>query len=204
MPSTTRSQLQFERACRSIPGGVNSPARAFGGVGGTPLFIARGDGQYLYDVDGNRLLDYVGSWGPHILGHRHPAVIAAIQQRSGARHQLRGTDGARNRTGRTGHRGRAVDRAGADGQLRHRGDDERHPRRSRVHRPRRDHQVRRLLPRSRRQPARQGRERRADARRAVEPRRPARLHGGHAGRWSTTMPSTGRHVPPAASRRSPA
>src|SRR5215475_5878159 len=81
MPSLPRqrSQNHFERACRSIPGGVNSPARAFGGVGGEPLIIKSGDGAYLYDIDGNRLIDYVGSWGPHILGHRHPAVLAAIE-----------------------------------------------------------------------------------------------------------------------------
>jgi len=74
-----KSREQFERACRVIPGGVNSPARAFGGVGGEPLIIERGDGAYLFDIDGNRLIDYVGSWGPHILGHRHPAVLAAIE-----------------------------------------------------------------------------------------------------------------------------
>lgn len=79
-PSRAQSHEQFQRACRSIPGGVNSPARAFGGVGGEPLIISRGDGPYLWDIDGNRLIDYVGSWGPHILGHRHPAVIAAIQE----------------------------------------------------------------------------------------------------------------------------
>jgi glutamate-1-semialdehyde 2,1-aminomutase len=78
--TASASQAAFDRACRSIPGGVNSPARAFGGVGGTPRFIARGQGQYLYDLDGERLLDYVGSWGPHILGHRHPAVLSAIEQ----------------------------------------------------------------------------------------------------------------------------
>jgi glutamate-1-semialdehyde 2,1-aminomutase len=79
MISRDKSRAHFERACRSIPGGVNSPARAFGGVGGHPLIIDRGDGAYLYDIDGNRLIDYVGSWGPHLLGHRHPAVIAAIE-----------------------------------------------------------------------------------------------------------------------------
>ncbi|MFV0443222.1 MAG: glutamate-1-semialdehyde 2,1-aminomutase [Planctomycetaceae bacterium] len=79
MSTCKNSQSAFARAQRSIPGGVNSPARAFGGVGGTPRFIERGEGQYLYDLDGNRLLDYVGSWGPHILGHRHPAVIEAIE-----------------------------------------------------------------------------------------------------------------------------
>ena len=75
-----KSHAAFTRACKSIPGGVNSPARAFGGVGGEPLIIERGEGAYLYDIDGNRLIDYVGSWGPHILGHRHPAVLAAIEQ----------------------------------------------------------------------------------------------------------------------------
>ncbi len=74
-----RSHRQFQRALQSIPGGVNSPARAFGAVGGEPLFIQRGEGQFLVDVDGNYLLDFVGSWGPHILGHRHPAVITAIE-----------------------------------------------------------------------------------------------------------------------------
>ncbi|MBW3540188.1 MAG: glutamate-1-semialdehyde 2,1-aminomutase [Planctomycetes bacterium] len=73
------SRRHFERALRSIPGGVNSPARAFGAVGGDPLFIERAEGATLVDVDGNRFLDYVGSWGPHILGHRHPAVVAAIE-----------------------------------------------------------------------------------------------------------------------------
>ena len=73
------SHQMHARACRSIPGGVNSPARAFGGVGGQPVIMKRGDGAYLFDVDGNRYIDFIGSWGPHILGHRHPAVIAAIQ-----------------------------------------------------------------------------------------------------------------------------
>ena len=62
-----------------MPGGVNSPARAFGAVGGNPIVMARGEGAYLYDVDGNRYLDYVQSWGPMILGHAHPAVISAIE-----------------------------------------------------------------------------------------------------------------------------
>ncbi|MFN0195571.1 MAG: glutamate-1-semialdehyde 2,1-aminomutase [Planctomycetaceae bacterium] len=75
-----KSREHFARACQSIPGGVNSPARAFGAVGGDPLIIERGDAQYLYDIDGNRLLDYVGSWGPHILGHRHPAVQTALEK----------------------------------------------------------------------------------------------------------------------------
>ncbi len=63
-----------------IPGGVNSPARAFGAVGGQPLFVARGEGPHLIDLDGNRYLDYIGSWGPLILGHSHPAVVEAVQK----------------------------------------------------------------------------------------------------------------------------
>ena len=78
--SREKSHAHYQRACQTIPGGVNSPARAFGGVGGEPLIISRGNGPYLWDLDGQRLIDYVGSWGPHILGHRHPAVIAAITE----------------------------------------------------------------------------------------------------------------------------
>lgn len=74
-----KSCAEFARARKTIPGGVNSPARAFGGVGGEPLIIDRGEGAYLYDIDGNRLIDYVGSWGPHILGHRHEAVMSAVE-----------------------------------------------------------------------------------------------------------------------------
>jgi glutamate-1-semialdehyde 2,1-aminomutase len=62
-----------------MPGGVNSPARAFGGVGGEPIFIERAEGPWLIDIDGNRYLDYIGSWGPMILGHGHPAVVAALE-----------------------------------------------------------------------------------------------------------------------------
>ncbi|MDA0588148.1 MAG: glutamate-1-semialdehyde 2,1-aminomutase [Planctomycetota bacterium] len=78
--SREKSIAHFERAQRIIPGGVNSPARAFGAVGGSPLIIDRGEGAYLYDIDGNQLIDFVGSWGPHILGHQHPKVVAAIQE----------------------------------------------------------------------------------------------------------------------------
>ncbi len=73
-----RSQAAFERAQHVMPGGVNSPARAFGAVGGTPLFIERASGQYLWDLDGERYIDYIGSWGPMILGHAHPEVLAAL------------------------------------------------------------------------------------------------------------------------------
>src|SRR5215510_6424370 len=75
-----RSLEAFQRSCQLIPGGVNSPARAFGAVGGTPPFIDRGEGPYLFDLDGHRYLDYVGSWGPLILGHAHPRVVRAVEE----------------------------------------------------------------------------------------------------------------------------
>ncbi len=75
-----KSSSLFESANKSIPGGVNSPVRAFNGVGGTPIFIERGEGPYLFDADGNRYIDYVGSWGPMILGHAHPKVIEAVSE----------------------------------------------------------------------------------------------------------------------------
>lgn len=76
----SQNDLLFERAQRVIPGGVNSPVRAFRAVGGTPRFIARGEGAYIVDADGKRYIDYIGSWGPMILGHGHPAVIEAVQR----------------------------------------------------------------------------------------------------------------------------
>ena len=75
-----KSQRLFVQARRYLPGGVNSPVRAFGAVGGVPRFIASGQGSHIYDVDGQRYIDYVGSWGPLILGHAHPKVVAAIQE----------------------------------------------------------------------------------------------------------------------------
>jgi glutamate-1-semialdehyde 2,1-aminomutase len=75
---TTLSQQLFARAQQLLPGGVDSPVRAFRAVGGQPLFIARGQGAYLYDVDGNRFIDYVLSWGPLILGHAHPRIVHAL------------------------------------------------------------------------------------------------------------------------------
>jgi glutamate-1-semialdehyde 2,1-aminomutase len=79
-PVRVRSRDAYERASRVIPGGVNSPARAFGAVGGQPVFMARGQGAYLYDLDGNEYLDYIGSWGPLILGHAHPNVVQAVEE----------------------------------------------------------------------------------------------------------------------------
>lgn len=78
-PATRRSEALYERAQQVIPGGVNSPVRAFRSVGGTPRFIEQGQGAYLWDVDGNRYVDYVLSWGPLILGHAHPQVVGALR-----------------------------------------------------------------------------------------------------------------------------
>lgn len=74
----SKSDQLFEQARQTIPGGVNSPVRAFNGVGGTPRFIDHADGAYLYDVDGQAYVDYIGSWGPMLLGHNHPAIKAAV------------------------------------------------------------------------------------------------------------------------------
>jgi glutamate-1-semialdehyde 2,1-aminomutase len=78
--STTRSQEMMARARRLFPGGVNSPVRAFGGVGGEPFVVARGEGPYIWDVDGNRYVDYVLSWGPLVLGHAPPVVLDALEE----------------------------------------------------------------------------------------------------------------------------
>ncbi|MEJ5210822.1 MAG: glutamate-1-semialdehyde 2,1-aminomutase [Burkholderiales bacterium] len=75
---TSRNETLFERSCRLIPGGVNSPVRAFRSVGGTPVFFKRGQGAWLWDEDDRRYVDYVGSWGPMILGHAHPEVVEAV------------------------------------------------------------------------------------------------------------------------------
>ena len=78
--ASSRNDILFERAKRVIPGGVNSPVRAFKAVGGTPRFVQRAQGAYFWDADGQRYIDYIGSWGPMILGHGHPAVLQAVQK----------------------------------------------------------------------------------------------------------------------------
>jgi len=77
-----RSSTLFSEAKQVIPGGVNSPVRAFNAVGGTPIFLTHAKGAYLFDEDGNKYIDYIASWGPMILGHAHPKVVQAIQQRA--------------------------------------------------------------------------------------------------------------------------
>jgi glutamate-1-semialdehyde 2,1-aminomutase len=78
--SHSKSEELFRKACEIIPGGVNSPVRAFRSVGGNPVFVARGQGSHIFDVDGNEYIDYVGSWGPLLLGHRHPEILAALER----------------------------------------------------------------------------------------------------------------------------
>src|SRR5258707_2090797 len=75
---TEQPRKLHKRAERFIPGGVNSPARAFGAVGGDPLYIVRGQGSHIWDADGNEYVDYIGSWGPLILGHAAPTVVEAV------------------------------------------------------------------------------------------------------------------------------
>ncbi|MDO9113838.1 MAG: glutamate-1-semialdehyde 2,1-aminomutase [Polaromonas sp.] len=79
-PDTSRNAALFERAKKLIPGGVNSPVRAFKAVGGIPRFVQRAQGAHFWDADGQRYIDYIGSWGPMILGHGHPAVVEAVQK----------------------------------------------------------------------------------------------------------------------------
>ena len=118
-----RNEELFARAQRTIPAGVNSPVRAFRSVGGTPRFFARGEGAYLWDADGRRYIDYVGSWGPAILGHAHPAVVDAVV--AAARHGLSfgAPTEAGDRDGGDAVPPPAVDRAGAARLVRHRGHD---------------------------------------------------------------------------------
>ena len=86
-----------------MPGGVNSPVRAMRSIGRDPIFIERGEGPYIWDVDGNRYVDWVSSWGPLILGHADPLVVEAVRAGRRPGHQLRGAD---RRRGRAGDRGR--------------------------------------------------------------------------------------------------
>ncbi len=129
-----RSHKLQQRAETFFPGGVNCPVRAFRAVGGEPVFIASGQGARLTDADGNRYLDYVGSWGPLILGHAHPQVVEAVHRRRPQRHQLRRAHRARGRLGRA----RSFDGLPSIEKMRfvsqrHRGHHERHPPGPRLH-----------------------------------------------------------------------
>ena len=94
---TSRNQALFELSQQVIPGGVNSPVRAFRSVGGTPVFFQRAQGSRVWDADGKEYIDYVGSWGPLILGHAHPEVVAAVQEARPSGLELRRADRSRVR-----------------------------------------------------------------------------------------------------------
>ena len=115
----------FARAQKLIPGGVNSPVRAFRGVGGTPRFIERGEGSRIFDVDGNSYIDYVGSWGPLLLGHRPPPVIDALREALEIGTSFGAPTEREVELAELIAQCRAVDRDGAAGELRHRSDHER-------------------------------------------------------------------------------
>ena len=131
-----KSRELFAQATAVIPGGVNSPVRAFRAVGGDPLFIERGEGAYLYDADGNRYLDCIGSWGPLVLGHAHPQIIAAIRAQLAQRNHVRRAHRAGSAAGADDLRGRAERGKSAAGLVRHGSDDERDPRGARLYGPR--------------------------------------------------------------------
>ena len=88
----TQSESLFKEAQKYIPGGVNSPVRAFKAVGGNPLFIAKGKGSRITDADGNEFIDYVSSWGPLIFGHAHPKIVDAVSQTGAVGNQFRRAD----------------------------------------------------------------------------------------------------------------
>ena len=96
----TNSARAFVQAQQVIPGGVNSPARAFGAVGGGPRFIDRGTGSRIFDIDGREYIDYVCSWGPLIFGHAHPRVVKAVQEACVKGNQFWCPDRTGNRAGR--------------------------------------------------------------------------------------------------------
>ena len=193
-----RSSELYGRAVKVMPGGVNSPVRAMRQIGREPIFVDRGEGCELVDVDGNRYVDWVCSWGPLILGHADPRGRRGGRGGRATRHQLRRRDRGRGRAGRGGRRPRALGRDGADDQLRDRGGDERDPARPRGDRARGRGQVRRRLPRPLRRAARRGRLGPGDAGDPGQPgraRRPDRRHRGRPlerprrGRASARRPS---------------
>ena len=149
MIETSRSHDLFQRAKELMPGGVNSPARAFGAVGGEPIFIERGEGPYLFDVDGNRYIDYIGSWGPMILGHAHPAVILAIRTAVDRGTSYGAPTERENLLAEAIIQAVPSDRKGAVGEFGHRSDDERDSAGSRLYGAGQDREVHGQLSRAR-------------------------------------------------------
>ena len=123
----SKSQQLFDQASVISPGGVNSPVRSFRAVSGTPPFIARGQGSRVWDVDGNEYIDYLGSWGPLVLGHAHPAVVEALKQAAEGGTSFGAPVELEVELARTICRGAALGGQRAAGQFRHRGLHERHP-----------------------------------------------------------------------------
>ena len=181
MSGTPTNAELFARAQAAIPGGVNSPVRAFRSVGGTPRFLVSARGAYVTDVEGREYVDLVAGWGPAILGHADPQVIEAVHGCRGPRPLIRRVDPGRDRARRARRAARRARREAAPRLDGHRGDDDGHPPRPRLHRPRPAREVRRPLPRPLRRPARRG---------GLRPRdvRAARL-GGRARRRSPRSPS---------------
>ena len=200
----TRSAELYRRALEVMPGGVNSPVRAMRAIGRDPLFIERGEGAELIDVDGNRYVDYVCSWGPLIHGHAHPrrARRGRARRRRAARASARPPPGEVELAVEVG----AADGGRGDAAhdlLRDRGHDDRHPPRARRHRPRAGPQVRGRLPRPRRRPARPGRLGPGHAGAARQPRRARRARP--PARWwcrGTTPTRCARPPSATSSRRS--
>ena len=184
---TTRSNRLFVRAQRFIPGGVDSPVRAFKSVGGSPLFIARASGSRLTDVDGNTFIDYVMSWGPLIHGHAPKGLAGAIARAARGGTSFGAPSPLEVDARRTRLPADAVDRARPLRQLRHRGRDERRSRGPRRHPARRHHQVPGVLPRPRRRLPGAGRFGRADLRHAGQPRRHRRRIRRHPRSRRTTI-----------------
>jgi len=140
-PKHIRSRELYDRAKQLIPGGVNSPVRAFRAVGIPPLFLERGQGSKVIDVDGNHYVDYIGEWGPLILGHAHPDVERAIREATGTRDGLWSVHGSRDPAGTIDCGSYPVHRKNPAGQLRDGSDNERHSRGSWFYRTRFDSQI---------------------------------------------------------------
>ncbi len=134
--SGARSRKLFEEAKKHIPGGVNSPVRAFRSVGGEPLFIKKAKGSKIVDADGKAYIDYVLSWGPMILGHTHPQVTAALKKAIANGTSFGAPTELEITLAKMVKKAVPLHRDGAHGQFRHRGHDERHPRGPRTSRAR--------------------------------------------------------------------
>ena len=172
----------IERASRVMPGGVSSPVRAFTGVGGDPVFVRSAEGAYLEGEDGKRYIDYIGGYGPHILGHGHPEIVAAVRAAAGRGTAFGAPTVAEVDLAELLCSALAGDGHGAAGQQRHRSDHVGPAPGARRHRPRPVRQVRRLLPRPRRRLPGRRRLRRRDHRPPVLARRARAGHRRHPGR----------------------